>query len=579
MKNIKYMILAICMCIVNMHLAGQSSPKKIGDEVIKKYESPHPYSGIRSANNKELDYKKVWSQEIRFADASYIAVHFSKVQLSIGDFIVVRSPDGERMWKYSNLFVENDSPGLWSVHIYGEVAIVEIYSKNINGSFGYQIDKIARGYPVSIMKNNDDDEAICGADDTVEAVCLSSTEPQVYNRSRAIARLLINGTSACTGWLIGSEGHIMTNNHCVKNASDANNVTVEFMAEGSTCATNCQSWFACPGTIEATSTTLIQTHVNLDYSLLELPTNVSGTYGFLQLRNIGPILNERIYIPQHPKAWGKRIALLSDSDPGGFPLVNSLIEPPCIGGATNEVGYSADTQGGSSGSPVLSYDDHLVVALHHCANCPNRGVPIDAIINDLGSNLPIEAVLSSCPTDLTLTGIETNSITHQAANTITSTQTITPTADVEYFTGNQITLNTGFFAQDGAVFLAEINPCSNVNKSANESIAQPQEPYEYEVLQQTNSRLNTTETLTSLTVAPNPFYSTTTLSFQLKENTIADLSIYDINGRTIKQLFTGNLKKGSHEFVWTVKDIPPGVYLARLVHGDQLETIRIVLSK
>ena len=47
-----------------------------------------------------------------------------------------------------------------------------------------------------------------------------------YVRAKAVARLLIGGTSACTGWLIGSEGHLLTNEHCIHNASDAASLQV-----------------------------------------------------------------------------------------------------------------------------------------------------------------------------------------------------------------------------------------------------------------------------------------------------------------------------------------------------------------
>ena len=204
---------------------------------------------------------------------------------------------------------------------------------------------------------------------------------------------MINGTSACTGWLIGDEGHLMTNEHCVANSTAANNVTVEFMAQGANCATDCTTWFGCPGTVVATSTTLVKANANLDYALLKLPTNVTSTYGFLQLRETGAVLNERIYIPQHPLAWGKRVALESTNshDTGGVARVHSLNEPRCLG-TGNDIGYYADTQGGSSGSPVIGYSDNLVIALHHCANCPNRGVPIQEIIDDLGNDIPNNAI-------------------------------------------------------------------------------------------------------------------------------------------------------------------------------------------
>ncbi len=213
-----------------------------------------------------------------------------------------------------------------------------------------------------------------------------------------MARLLIGGTSACTGWLVGSEGHVMTNNHCIGSSSTALDTDYEFMAEGA-CGEDCASFGACPGVVEATSGTLIQTDSTLDYSLILLPTNVTGTYGFLQMRSAGAVVDERIYIPGHPGAWGKRISVESTdpSDASGFCEVFSLDESPCSGGSGSDVGYFCDTRGGSSGSPVLGYVDHTVVSLHHCANCPNRGLPIEAIISDLGSNVPNNSVSGSDP--------------------------------------------------------------------------------------------------------------------------------------------------------------------------------------
>jgi GEVED domain/Trypsin-like peptidase domain len=162
------------------------------------------------------------------------------------------------------------------------------------------------------------------------------------------------------------------------------------MAEGATCATDCSSWGACPGTVAASSGTLVRTDYDLDYSLILLPTNVSPTYGYMQLRNELPAVGERIYIPQHPGNYGKQIAVNSDTD-GPFAKIYSTTQPACHGGP-GDIGYYADTEGGSSGSPVLAYSDNLVVALHHCGTCPNRGVPVTAIITHLGTDLPADAV-------------------------------------------------------------------------------------------------------------------------------------------------------------------------------------------
>lgn len=410
--------------------------EKIGEELLKTFSTPHPYKG-----NAESEYKKVWSENIYEENATYIAVHFKKLELHKNDYLVIRNPDNSRYWKYSNL--DNQRKSFWSIHIYGEKLVIEIFSKESDGSYGYEIDKIAKGF---VIIDDSDFRAICGQDDTMSAKCFMINEPFIYEKSKAVARLLIQGTSACTGWLIGSEGHLMTNEHCIQNQSDANNVIIEFMAESSSCNIDCNVFLGCSGNIVATSTTLVKKSSNLDYSLLKLPVNISQTYGYLQLRSEGAIVNEKIYIPQHPSGWAKRIAYNSShpNDTDGFARVQTITAPRC-GGVGSDVGYYADTRNGSSGSPVLGYDDNFVVALHHCGSCLNRGVPIQQIIDDLGKSIPKNALGSiiSGPDELCIGDIGTYHITNVPNNaTITWSATYilsgqgTNEVTIGAFTGN-----------------------------------------------------------------------------------------------------------------------------------------------
>ncbi|HKZ76466.1 MAG TPA: proprotein convertase P-domain-containing protein, partial [Actinomycetota bacterium] len=86
------------------------------------------------------------------------------------------------------------------------------------------------------------------------------------------------------------------------------------------------------------------------------------------------------------------------SDASGFCEVLNLTTDPsldCIPEATElDVGYLCDTEGGSSGSPVLGYSDHKVIALHHCGGCANSGVQITGVIASLGPNVPPGSVFS-----------------------------------------------------------------------------------------------------------------------------------------------------------------------------------------
>jgi hypothetical protein len=359
-----------------------SGPRIVGEE-SRLTSAPTAFAPT-IAGHAEL----VWSERLSHAGATYIAPHFSRFALPPGAQVIVKSPDGKRSFRYAG----DGKPGLrgegfWAGQIVGDTAIVELYASVPLAAGAVALDRFAHGLPSvhSVISPH----AICGLDDSQWARCYESSESTIYERSRAVARLMINGTAACTGWLVGSEGHLLTNAHCISSASEAANTTVELDAEGETCTTECSDWGACPGTIVATSTTLIKADTNADYALLKLPTNPTGTHGYLQLRANGAQLGERIYVPQHPAAWGKKIAVMAGSS---FATVGSLTEPPCMGSGYTDVGYLADTQGGSSGSPVLGYADHLVVALHHCADCPNRAVPIQQVIESIGGLMPVDAL-------------------------------------------------------------------------------------------------------------------------------------------------------------------------------------------
>ena len=373
---------------------------KVGEDVVATFKSRQPEARAEGVRKEAV---LSWTDRISSPGATYIAPHFSEFNLAPGDYVIIRAPDGSREYRYER-FGKGDGTGpvkegFWSGHISGDVAIVELWSVGGRAKSGYTIDKFARGI-ADLSALGGETEALCGPDDSANARCYQGSDPRAYKHSRAVARLLINGSGACTGWLVGNQGHVMTNEHCIGSASDAANTDFEFMAEGATCATNCSSWFACPGTVVATSSTLVAVNAPRDYALVLLPTNPTNTYGYLQLRNSAPVVNERIYIPQHAAAWGKRIARNSthSSDASGFAEIFSTTEPACASGGPADVGYYADTQGGSSGSPVIGYSDHRVVALHHCANCPNRGVPITSVISHLGANLPTCALRSaSCP--------------------------------------------------------------------------------------------------------------------------------------------------------------------------------------
>lgn len=365
-------------------------PMQVGDVIPADHETEHPYVAARTET-----LRLVRSDEIHLPGATYVAPFFSRFELAPGDFVLVRSPSGDRQWRFEGYGKAElgRTEGFWGIHVTGERLVVDLYSRgNAAGAWGYRIDRVARGFvPLGAR-------AVCGTDDRENAGCYEDSDPEVYARGRAVVRLLIQGSGLCTGWLVGSEGHMMTNNHCIDTASDALNTDYEFGAEGA-CLENCPQ-LACDGTIETTSGTLIQTSGDLDYSLVLLDPALAEEYGFLQLRSTDPVPEERIYIPQHPAGRGKEIAVFSTdpADGSGFGEIDTVFQS---GGPRRLATYYADTEGGSSGSPVIAHSDHCAVVVHSgafgCSGLGNTGTVTSQIITDLGANVPDDAVVASGP--------------------------------------------------------------------------------------------------------------------------------------------------------------------------------------
>jgi hypothetical protein len=79
---------------------------------------------------------------------------------------------------------------------------------------------------------------------------------------------------------------------------------------------------------------------------------------------------------------------------------------------------------------------------------------------------------------------------------------------------------------------------------------------------------------------PNPFNPTTTISYTLESDGLVTLKIYDLLGREVATLVNEAQKAGVHHRVlFNASGLATGVYVARLVSGDQVMLRRVVLVK
>lgn len=363
-----------------------------------RLETPHPLPVLRGPGAQ-----RVWHEEIRYPGATYIAVHFERFDLPEGASVVISSPDDPYTFTFEGKGVLQRGR-FWATHVYGDTALIDVYNTGTEAGFGFVIDKFSAGFlPLGDEQGPGGPEVVCGADDKEHAICWKPSEPLAYDRARAVAALLSHWDAAdpgldrfCTGSLVSCGGYLLTAEHCVPGFALVADTTFEFMAEAPSCTDpNPPEVYGAGATdppypgVRFTGGVLVASNFNLDYSLIQVPGNPHLQFGSLGIEDRAPVVDERIYIPQHPMGRGKQFGLDSThpTDESGWCEVYSLTEPGCAGRTGPDVGYYCDTEGGSSGSPVLAYDAHRIVALHHCGLCPNTAVPINAILADIQSQI------------------------------------------------------------------------------------------------------------------------------------------------------------------------------------------------
>ena len=78
---------------------------------------------------------------------------------------------------------------------------------------------------------------------------------------------------------------------------------------------------------------------------------------------------------------------------------------------------------------------------------------------------------------------------------------------------------------------------------------------------------------------PNPFNPSTSISFSLGTRSSTSLRVYDVLGREVATIFSGELSAGSYTMQWHAENISSGVYFYRLQSGSFSETKKLLLLK
>ncbi|BDS09620.1 trypsin-like peptidase domain-containing protein [Aureispira anguillae] len=385
-KIVLFLLLAICQLSYGQSgitsatpdytTAGfTSEPLKVGDAITINESTAHPYNptGIEAVIFEKEFYNKY---------SSYIKIYFKNFDLAPGDYVEIISPNTGESIIYAGqgkIIDQNNTmiSDFWSQVLFDERVIVRLHSIAGSNHYGFDIAEVAYGYPQEQIDAILNEKSICGQDDKEPVICYNGTT--MHDKGRAVCRLLIGGTGSCTGWLLGCDGHVMTNNHCIGTSSDAANTDFIFNYHH----TNCNGSGNSVSDVVAASANFIKTSSSLDYTLVQLPVNPTNTYGYLSLSSVAPTINDRIYIVGHPGGRRKEITVVTDQggDANGNAIVNQM--------TTTGIRYYADTEGGSSGSPVLDFNSNLVVAIHNTGGCTNGSSGrSDQLIAAIAADMP-----------------------------------------------------------------------------------------------------------------------------------------------------------------------------------------------
>ena len=101
-----------------------------------------------------------------------------------------------------------------------------------------------------------------------------------------------------------------------------------------------------------------------------------------------------------------------------------------------------------------------------------------------------------------------------------------------------------------------------------------------------NITCKTGESLTTdmISVFPNPFSYSTTISLSLDATQNVSLKIFDVQGRMIRTLADGAMPAGIHALTWNALDengneVSNGIYLLQLSNAENSQTIQLALMK
>lgn len=358
--------------------AGAQSPVKVGETLDYTASTSHPYP-VGNENRPV-----VWSDTVTSPGAAWLRIHFTGFDLAKGDFVTVRGVKGE-IYRYEEKGPYGNGE-FWSFATDGDTAVVRLHGGRVLGE-GYTIDKIAHGTTPADLPVL---EVVCGTDGRKDVACYTDPPKATFN---PIARLLFqDGASwyVCTGSLVpGSNANtLITNNHCISSQTVTSTLQASFNYQVNICKKKTLE----PVSVYNGGTFLKTSSVDggLDYTLVTLLGSPAATWGMMTPTTLEPSPASVMLFPQHPKGDVKKLGKFEDNKQTILCTVYTVHQTFGTSAPNSQFNYGCDSEGGSSGSPILNATGSRMWGLHHyggVTSCSNSATHMNLICQDAGSLL------------------------------------------------------------------------------------------------------------------------------------------------------------------------------------------------
>jgi flagellar hook assembly protein FlgD len=79
---------------------------------------------------------------------------------------------------------------------------------------------------------------------------------------------------------------------------------------------------------------------------------------------------------------------------------------------------------------------------------------------------------------------------------------------------------------------------------------------------------------------PNPFETTTTFRYNVREQSRVGIYVYNMSGSLIQTVVEDQVGAGEYETTWNATNLPKGTYVAKVTSGSTvLQSIKLVKIK